>query len=191
MATHTGDTTLPADTGSGIADLLPYLADNKVGIFVIFAILFAVAFLVQWLSWVFGWGRFKPDTSQASPDSQSRSTIRLIIADLFVKVIDDFRHLLALLIVVLFAFALIYVLIVSQYGDATKIDNINKAMQAVTGTLGGIIGVILGYYFGESAGRANRGEPIKPGDAVEPEQGDGANGDGKEVVQAPAPPAAD
>jgi hypothetical protein len=69
--------------------------------------------------------------------------------DLIVKIIDDFRHFLALLIVVLFFLALGYALLRAG-GD---VEAISDALQAVSSALGGLIGAIIGYYFGESAGR--------------------------------------
>jgi membrane protein DedA with SNARE-associated domain len=72
-----------------------------------------------------------------------------VIAELFVKIINDFRHLLALLIVVIFALVLGYGLIRA----GKDLENITKVLQVVVSTLGGLIGSIIGYYFGESAGR--------------------------------------
>lgn len=141
-------------------------------LFTILVSLVVVAFLVQWFVWLFGLGRFKPSlvsqrASETSPvEGTARQTpIRHVVANLFVKVVDDFRHLLALILVIIFAVTLIYSLAVA----ANTTDDISKALQAVTGSLSGIIGVVIGYYFGESAGKRSAGDPpipisIEPGD---------------------------
>ncbi len=120
-------------------------------------------FVLQWLAWIFGYGRFKKPVGTVESNSASanqtttQAPIRYVIANLFAKLVDDFRHLLALILVLMFAIVLVY----SLYVAGTKVDDISKAMQAVTGSLSGIIGVIIGYYFGESA--AKRGsDPANP-----------------------------
>ena len=60
-----------------------------------------------------------------------------------------FRHLLALAIVLLFGVVLIFSLV--RAGQDPQ--QISTVLQAVTSSLGGLIGAIIGYYFGESAGR--------------------------------------
>ena len=122
---------------------------------------------------------------------KTNGTIRYLIADFFVKIINDFRHFLALIIVLMFAFTMVYVLVVVEYKTGSPVDEIGKALQAVTGTLSGIIGVILGYYFGESA--ANRANSESQGirgqrDAVQGDAGGQDEDATKPVRPAPKPP---
>lgn len=134
-------------------------------LFAVLVTLVCVVFLLQWVLWIFGVGRFKPafevqGSNRAGPGNATdqQTPIRHVIANLFVKVIDDFRHLLALIIVVIFAVALVYSLYVSGKDSAS----ISEALQAVTGSLSGIIGVVIGYYFGESAGKHSGNGPPTP-----------------------------
>ncbi|BCH25929.1 hypothetical protein MesoLjLb_57140 [Mesorhizobium sp. L-8-3] len=109
-----------------------------------------------------------------------------MIADLFVKVIDDFRHLLALLIVVVFAISLFY----SLWRIDNSTDSLAKALQAVTGSLGGIVGVILGYYFGESSARpADATVAGTIGGAPKQETSPAPGTEAVPTVAAPRPPA--
>ena len=81
------------------------------------------------------------------------SKVRFVVADFFVKIINDFRHLLALLIVLLFALALF----TAMWPGISKqeVGLIKDGLQAVAAALGGLVGSIIGYYFGEST--ASRG----------------------------------
>jgi hypothetical protein len=152
------------------------VSQHRSSIILVCVVMVLIVFLSQWICWIFGLGRFSVSAAAApAPRTDLRGPLRHVIADLFVKVIDDFRHLLALLIVIVFAVSLFYSL--ASYGGG--VDNLSKALQAVTGSLGGIIGVILGYYFGESAAR--------PADAPAPATG--TVGDPKQAP--PAQPIAD
>lgn len=132
-------------------DFLNYVSDHSTAITLIIGFLIVLVFMIQWITWIFAWGRFSNPPQTAGSTLQSPfKPIAHVLADLFVKVIDDFRHLLALIVIVMFALTLAYVMI-----RASSPDEIQKGLSAVTSTLGGIIGVILGYYFGESAGRTN------------------------------------
>jgi hypothetical protein len=149
--------------------------------------------VVQWVFWIAGWGRFKlaaaPAAGQtgttAMPPAGGLSVdrrIRFVIAELFAKLIDDFRHLLALIIVIIFMLTIGYALWVG--GSST--DSLNAALQAVTGSFSGIIGVIIGYYFGESSRREVE-DVIRPAGA--PVQV-GTPATAPEIKAAPTPPAA-
>ena len=131
--------------------LFTFLQTYRSGILLLLLILASTVFLVQWLAWIFGKGRFS-----RTPPSTSRAELRFIFSEAAVKIINDFRHLLALLIVLIFAFALGYALIkaasVATGGDSpTTVDNMKEALQGVVATLGGLVGSIIGYYFGESS----------------------------------------
>ncbi len=127
-----------------------YLAENGEAVKLILMSALVMILMIQWLAWIFKFGRFSHPTDQKTGISyETNNGIRHVIADLMVKVIDDFRHLLALVIILMFALALGYTLIF-----ADTISEISDGLQAVTSTLGGIIGAIIGYYFGESAAKA-------------------------------------
>ncbi len=135
-------------------------------------LLFCLAFLVQWFAWIFGIGRFSkagrgttdtdPSTGKGTGQGTgtgtgigtSRAELRYIFSEATVKIINDFRHLLALVIVLIFAFALGFSLIkaasIPSTGTPSVIDNMKEALQVVVATLGGLVGSIIGYYFGES-----------------------------------------
>jgi hypothetical protein len=130
--------------------MLSYLDQNSGGIYVLLIVIFAIVLVVQWIWWIFGWGRFASDW-KAEYQSQSRrsreGSVKYMLTQLVVKIINDFRHLLALVIVLIYFLALGYALVVA----GQDLDEVATALQAVTSTLGGLIGAIIGYYFGESA----------------------------------------
>ena len=124
------------------AEYLGFLSTNRDGISVFFAGAFFFVVLLQWLFWIFGVGRFK------GHEVSRNLNLRYIFSDAAVKIINDFRHLLALILVLVFAAALAWVLI-----HAGDMDEIKEGMQTVVATLGGLIGSIIGYYFGESSAK--------------------------------------
>jgi hypothetical protein len=156
-----------------------FLDTNRFGIFVLFLCLAAVVLLVQWLAWIFSWGRFKTTRAKRGPEG-----VQYVLSQFLVNIIDDFRHLLALIIVIIFAIVLAYAMI--QAGNRS--DEMTRALQAVVSTLGAIIGSILGYYFGESAATkslAREQPPIPTSEPVlPPREGE------EEIVEAPPPPPA-
>lgn len=166
-----------------MAEFLTFLGQHDAGIYVVLICLATLVVLVQWLAWIFNFGRFRSQELELQTGtSVVNSGIRHVIADLFVKVIDDFRHLLALIIVLMFALALAYVLFKSS-----NIADVKDALQAVASSLGGIIGVIIGYYFGESAAKAGpkpQDMPLINSDAEQEEP----TGSTEEIRAAPPPP---
>lgn len=112
---------------------------------VIFLLVLFAALLIaiQWFCWIFGIGRFKPERKKKNGDTADNPHIRYIIANLLVNIINDFRHLLALVIVSVFAVTLFVVLYKNSASE------ISAAMQSVSSTFGGLIGAIIGFYFGE------------------------------------------
>jgi len=159
-----------------------FLAKNSQGIWLFLLALATVAFFVHWTAWVLGRGRFDPRRGSRREDQ-----IQHVMADLLVKIIDDFRHLLALMVFLLFAVVLILAML-----KATSFDQLKEAVSVVAAAMGGLIGTILGYYFGESAGRAKgaQNQPAEPVRVEEPEQdeevGTPSNPDG--IEPAPDPP---
>jgi hypothetical protein len=121
----------------------------------------------QWLSWIRRWGRFRPPAGAEAiaPITKEPSSIAHLIMRFFTTIISEFRHLLALLIFLLFAGVLTYSVIVASRASANTaemIDSVSTVIQAVVASLGGLVGSIIGYYFGESTARSARQELPPP-----------------------------
>ena len=124
----------------------------------------AITGLVQWFAWIFGKGRF----GRVSPVDNKPFSVAF--SQFIFKIINEFRHLLALLVFTVFSFALAYSLVKAaslpidpsqallpvDTASTAVINNMKEALQAVMATLGGLVGSIIGYYFGESS--AGRGD---------------------------------
>ncbi len=121
--------------------MFDYLA-NATGVWVFVILMLFTVLVLQWVFWIFGWGRF----SQRAPVSQG---VRFIIADLAANIINDFRHLLALLIILIYGGVMAFGLVRA----GADVESVGNVLQAVSSSLGGLIGAMIGYYFGESAGR--------------------------------------
>lgn len=127
------------------------------------------------LTWTLGVGRFRV---RRPSESDQTENLAYVLSAAVIRIINDFRHLLALIIVLIFAFALAYVLwVATEASDAndklSRVERIKEGLQAVVATLGGLVGSIIGYYFGESR------NPAAPNGATPPP-----------AVQLPAPPPA-
>ena len=103
---------------------------------------------IQWACWIFKVGRFGHESFKKRETQNSH--LRYMIANFFVNIVNDFRHLLALFIVSIFAITLFISLYKTPWYDTEKIINI---MQSVSSTFGGLIGAIIGFYFGEKTGK--------------------------------------
>ena len=126
----------------------------------IVALLLVVAgllLILQWLMWIFGYARFHRTKQLVTPGKPQN--IRYLITEGLVKIINDFRHLLALLLVIIFALALCWTL----YQAGGNIPDIKEVLQTVIATLGGLVGTIMGYYFGEAAGRQQSVDAVSGG----------------------------
>lgn len=171
--------------------LLTYIELHVTGIFTIAVLVFLLLFFIQWFSWIFSLGRFKkiPGTEGFSPADKPQ-TLRYLVADGLVKIINDFRHLLALIIILIFGMALAYTLIRS----GGNVNDVKDVLQAVSATLGSLVATIIGYYFGESsAKRAALSTPSPstsqgPQDVSTPVQG-AANNDA--TIREPKKPGSD
>lgn len=131
-----------------MGEFLSYLELHQQGIIVLFLCIFGIGLLAHYVMWIFGIGRFNR-TSFRPP----RERLNFVLADAAIKIINDFRHFLALLILVVFSAILGY----AVYKSSNEANGIKDALQSVMATLGGLVGSIIGYYFGESAVRSNVG----------------------------------
>lgn len=167
-----------------MSGLFGYLAINSEGIWLFLTLAFSAIILFQWVFWILGFGRF-----QRSRDGAGK-TFSYFLGELFAKIINEFRHLLALLVVLIFAGALIYsMVLVASHQPADPIDAMSKALQAVTSALGGLIGAIIGYYFGERAGEkagalAAAAQPIETAGVA----AQAPKASAPDLVEAPQPP---
>lgn len=123
---------------------ISFLEDHFTGIFIFILLLLCLVLFFNWLAWVFGIGRYK------NVKSVPKSGFFFIFADMMVKIITDFRHFLALVLVLIFAIALGYAFSIAN----NDVNKLSDALQAVVSTLGGLVGSIVGYYFGESAAKS-------------------------------------
>ena len=142
-----------------MGNFFSYLEDNKIGIFVFIVCLFSIMLLIKWFASIFGLGRYQKNQGNSTYTENTASeytSIGYIFADLAVKIINDFRHLLALIIVGIFGLTLAYVLYTTADTD------LNDSLQAVIAAFGGIVGTIIGYYFGESAAKGATGNQAPP-----------------------------
>lgn len=146
-------------------------AGIRVALLCFSGLLLAALVTANWLAWIFNWGRFKrPAVALGKPD---QTRLSYVLADAAVRLVNDFRHLLALLLVVIFGCTLGWVLYTSKTPE-----HMWEGLKTVTATLGGIVASIIGYYFGEARGTpASKGAP-PPASREEP-------------VQLPPPPAPD
>jgi hypothetical protein len=163
---------------------MAFFEQNSTGILFFLLTLTGVALLTQWFAWIFGWGRFK-----GGKKSAAGSTV-VVFGDLMVKIIDDFRHLLALIVVLIFAVALG----VAMFSTDGSVDELTKSMQVVVATLGGLVGSIIGYYFGESTvikQQEDNAGAIVDGVAASTEQNvPETPGAAEDITPAPLPPPA-
>lgn len=162
---------------------LDYLSANSNGIWVLLGMIAAAVLFIQWLAWIFNKGRYsRPKDSSQSP---VRNSIRFLLAEALAKIINDFRHLLALILVSIFGIALFYVMLKA----GGSFDNMLEGVQAVAAALGGLIGSIMGYYFGESSAKPAISTPVGGNTTPdEIEQGDQHRNGNDDIRPAPVPP---
>lgn len=124
---------------SWVATFLEALGDNYRGILVLLLALAVLAFIIDRLAKTFNWGRY---------DSYEDGTgdITYLISQFFTKIINDFRHFLALILVI---FLLTIMLVSLVYGSSNS-DRL-ETFQAVVSSLMGLLGSVVGYYFGETS----------------------------------------
>ncbi len=126
-----------------VDNFFTFLEMHYKGIFLFLFALYFVVFLIERLAKIFNWGKY----GRRKEDCHDpKSSFTYIIAEFFVNIINDFRHLLALAIVLIFFCLIIYVTFVGENFEQKK-----EGIQLVLTSLGGLIAAIIGYYFGESA----------------------------------------
>jgi len=168
-----------------MSSTLTWLAVNHDAVILLAELLASLLAVVMALTvillWAFGVGRFRRPLN-----APHTAALRYLITEALTKIINDFRHLLALILVLIFGGALGY----SLFEAGPNLANIKEALQSVSASLGGLIGSIIGYYFGESKGRA---EAMARSTATPPQvvvqQSDGETAISEEIQPARARPA--
>ena len=158
-------------------DIVANLLQAYPGFFLFLLCLFFLGLFAQWIAWTFSLGRFSRVTS-----TPSKQNLRYVFSEAAVKIINDFRHLLALVVVSIFGFALCYAMNV-----APNMKEMKEALQAIVATLGGLVGSIIGYYFGESA--VAKAQDTKGTESLEREVPPPAiQGASEQITRVPPPP---
>ncbi|MDA1314853.1 MAG: hypothetical protein O2968_16085 [Acidobacteria bacterium] len=147
-----------------MTDFLQVLEQHWRGVFILVFLITVLALIVRWLFWLLGWGRFA-----ARPDGKSipGRTGSFFWNQFIAKTVDQFRHLLALLIFLLFSVAVILSILPGL--AERNVEQMTDGLQGVAASLGGLIGSIIGYYFGEQVGAASSqstGETESPGETT-------------------------
>ena len=164
---------------------LTFLYEQRGGLIMLLICVLSAIFFVRYIAWIFCWGRFKnadAGSSTGAPSARSDNGIGFIIVEFFVNLINDFRHLLALVLVLIFA----GVLAISICRAGNDIEKLTKAIEVVTATLGGLVGSIIGYYFGESAVKRSSRRAISSGSVEQSPPTEASEND--TIQQAPPPP---
>jgi hypothetical protein len=162
-----------------MADFLDSMNAHRGGILLLLLCLIFLAFLAQWFAWIFSIGRFNRSQVRLSGNS-----LRFVFSEAAVKLINDFRHLLALVMVLIFAFALGYAMIEAR----TSLADMKEALQAVVATLGGLVGSIIGYYFGESTATKAQETGVATDTAQRGVPPPAVQGPSETITEAPLPP---
>ncbi len=102
---------------------------------------------ITFVSWIFKLGRFGDGVVQP------RESLLFAITDFFVKLINDFRHLLA--VVVLGTFFIVTIAMLYPGYAHSNVYEMGEGLKMVAATLGSLVASVIGYYFGESAGKKN------------------------------------
>ena len=89
--------------------LFSFFADQRAGILMFLLTLIVLTGVAQWVLWILGRGRFRYQSSSG------------VFRELITKIIYEFRHLLALAIVLLFSVALFFAIWPGVMGEASKI----------------------------------------------------------------------
>ena len=91
-----------------MTSFLVFLGENTRGFAVLVGILFILILSIQWIAWLFNWGRFRQIEAETD-----RPSIRYMVAEFITKIINDFRHVLAIALTLIFAVAILSVLFIT------------------------------------------------------------------------------
>lgn len=125
-----------------MADFFIFLQTHRVGILMAFLCAVMLMTIVQWIAWLFSLGRFGGDEHKRQ--IRKRTTLFHQTFDFVAKkIIKEFGHLIALIILFIFAFTLIFIMIQTRGNPAETRDS----LQTIVSSLGGLVGTVIGYYF--------------------------------------------
>ena len=125
--------------------MLANLEQHWVGAGLLVVLVLVLMVFVRNLFWLMGWGRYKRP--------REASTWTYYATQFIAKTISEFRHLLALLIFLLFACSVILAIVPGLI--ALNVEQMTEGLEGVAAALGGLVGSIIGYYFGEQVATAN------------------------------------
>lgn len=156
--------------------LLDFLSENATGIIMLILIVLVGLYAMNSVAKTFSWGRYKRTTEAG----ETNSTLYYGVSVFFVNLINDFKHLLALVIVIIFTGLIIY-----SMAAGTNFTEKLDALKLVIASLGGLLGSIIGYYFGESAARNASPTRVTLGNPEPPDAGGQAPDDEDPIMPAP------
>jgi hypothetical protein len=152
-------------------ELLEALELHSTGIFVALAMLAGLGLFTQWIFWILGKGRFAPrgDGGKKRGAGQGPQPLRYTLTSFMTMLVNDFRHLLALVVVLLFAVMMGFAV---WPGLATNdVTKVTDGVQTVSASMGGLLGSIIGYYFGAMAAKKPGPDEQPPALDEQPEAG--------------------
>lgn len=164
-------------------DFFTFLDTHSNGILILILLAFSLIYAINWLAKIFNWGRYNINKIDIEKLNQTTSygDLPYVFTQFLVKLISDFKHLLALVIVLIFTGLIIYSMAMAD-NFKDKMD----ALQLVIASLGGLLGTVIGYYFGESA--SNNSNRISTNQEATQYNEDGVIiGDQDDMVVAPRP----
>jgi hypothetical protein len=104
-------------------------------------LLFALVAAGHWWSYFRGTGRY------AQPKTVETTSAAMLFIG---KLISEFKHFLALVIMVVFLVAIVLVVIAAWPKASGDLDKLYNGIQVVVASMGGLVGSVVGYYFGEA-----------------------------------------
>lgn len=118
--------------------LLSAVEEHKIGVIILVVSIAILLYVLRRFLQAFGVGRKSRKVIEA------RIQFQAVISQVIMKIIDQFRHFLAALVVVIFAILTITMVLV--------IDNDRLgALQLIISAFTGLLGTVLGFYFGEKS----------------------------------------
>ncbi|GAB5398870.1 MAG: hypothetical protein Aureis2KO_04550 [Aureisphaera sp.] len=155
-------------------DFLIFLEDHQTGVLLFVVLIISVVIAIRWLFQIFALGKYKTHYKVKDENGKEKvvkvkqkdenTSITYILTQSLVDIVGEFRHFLALMIVLLFVILIIAAMWAGNGSSQMNFDNMMDAMQLVIASLGGLLGSIIGYYYGESAARSkNEGITTDPG----------------------------